>query len=140
MCITQLQHTPQANFHGYPNPIYITYNDHPTPAPSITAHSHVVLLADRGFMFLRKQLLGRSTDVLRAQTIPFRSQARPELNLMTLKLWHESESPGGFFFFLRTDGWAPTSKVSYLLGAGMGPGFCISSELPGDATVSGTRL
>ena len=113
MCITQLQHAPQANFHGYPNPIYITYNDHPTPAPSITAHSHVVLLADRGFMFPRKQLLGRSTDVLRAQTIPFRSQARPELNLMTLKLRHESESPGGLLTH-RELGLHPTPSHRFL--------------------------
>lgn len=119
MCITQLQHAPQANFHGYPNPIYITYNDHPTPAPSITAHSHVVLLADRGFMFPRKQLLGRSTDVLRAQTIPFRSQARPELNLMTLKLWHESESPGGFFFFFFKEQTAGPQPLKYLICWGL---------------------
>lgn len=43
-------------------------------------------------------------------------------------------------FCLRTDGWAPTSKVSDLLEAGMGLGVCISSELPEDAAVSGTRL
>ena len=59
---------------------------------------------------------------------------------MALKLRHKSEPPGGFFFFFfffffRTDGWAPTSEVSDLLGAGMGLGFCISSELPGDAAV-----
>ena len=67
---------------SYPNPIYIPYIDHPTPPPSITAHSHVVLLGDRGLMFPRKQLLGRSTDVLRVQTIPFKPLfiPRPDLN------------------------------------------------------------
>lgn len=56
--------------------------------------------------FPRKQVMERCTGVLGTQLIFFKPVLIPraESNLIALKLWHESELPGGL---LKTDGWAP---------------------------------